>query len=79
VTWVIWNLISVGLETVFVLVQDRCMVCVKCAIGTKCAQVEAHSVHLEIVLILTQERCTVCSEHTMGLKIVFDAHDGTPR
>jgi hypothetical protein len=43
------------------------------------AQVEARSVHLEIVLILTQDRCTVCSERTIGLKIVFDAHDGTPR
>jgi hypothetical protein len=27
------NLISVRLETVLVLVQDRCMVCVKCTIG----------------------------------------------
>jgi hypothetical protein len=27
VTWVIWNLVSVYLETVLELVQDRCMVC----------------------------------------------------
>jgi hypothetical protein len=34
---------------------------------------------LEIVLILTQDRCTVCTEHIIGLKIVLDALDGTPR
>ena len=27
VTWVMWNLISVCLETVLVSVQDRCIVC----------------------------------------------------
>jgi hypothetical protein len=43
------------------------------------AQGEARSVHLEIVLILTQDRCTVCSKGTIGLDIVFDAPDGTPR
>jgi hypothetical protein len=35
VTWVMWNLVSVHLETVLVLVQDRCMVCTKCAIGSE--------------------------------------------
>jgi hypothetical protein len=34
---------------------------------------------LEIVLILTQDRCTVCTEHTIGLEIVLDAPDETPR
>jgi hypothetical protein len=43
------------------------------------AQVEARSVYLEIVLILKQDRCTVCSERTIGLEIIFDAPDGTPR
>ena len=33
VTWVMLNLVSVRLETVFVSVQDRCMVCAKCTIG----------------------------------------------
>jgi hypothetical protein len=28
------NLVSVHLETLLVLVQDRCTVCVKCAIGS---------------------------------------------
>ena len=43
------------------------------------AQVEAHFWHLEIVLILTQDRCPVCAERTMGLEIILDAPDGTPR
>jgi hypothetical protein len=37
------------------------------------------SVYLEIVLILTQDRCMVCVERTIGLQIVLDAPDGTPR
>jgi hypothetical protein len=35
VTWVLWNLVSSCLETVFVSVQDRCSVCAKHTIGTK--------------------------------------------
>jgi hypothetical protein len=46
VTWDVWNLILVHLETVLVLVQDRSMVCTK---------------------------------HTIGIEIVLDALDGTPR
>jgi hypothetical protein len=30
VTWVMWKLVSVRLETVLVSVQDRCMVCAEC-------------------------------------------------
>jgi hypothetical protein len=37
------------------------------------------SVHLELVPILTQDRCMVCAEHTIGLEIILDAPDGTPR
>jgi hypothetical protein len=37
------------------------------------------SVHLEIVLILTQDRCTFCTKRTIGLEIVLDTPDGTPR
>jgi hypothetical protein len=36
-------------------------------------------VHLEIVLILTQDRCTVCAERSIGLEIILDAPDETPR
>jgi hypothetical protein len=34
---------------------------------------------LEIVLILTQDQGTVCAERTIGLEIILDAPDGTPR
>jgi hypothetical protein len=30
-----WNLVSVRLETVLVLVQYRCSVCTKCTIGSE--------------------------------------------
>ena len=44
------------------------------------AQVEyLISFHLDIVLILTQDRCAVCAECTIGLEIILDAPDGTPR
>ena len=53
-TWAMWNLTSFRLETVFVSVQDRCMVCTRSTIGSEIilvtpevplgdeAQVEAH-------------------------------------
>jgi hypothetical protein len=37
------------------------------------------SFHLEIVLILTKDRCTVCTERTIGMKIILDKANGTPR
>ena len=37
------------------------------------------SVHVEIVLILMQDRCAVCVERIIGLEIILDAPDGTPR
>jgi hypothetical protein len=46
VTWVVWNLDLVRLETLVVSVQDRCV---------------------------------VCPEHTIGIEIILDALDGTPR
>ena len=33
-TWVMWNLVSVHLETVLVLVQDTCTVCAKRTISS---------------------------------------------
>jgi hypothetical protein len=33
--WVIWNLISVRLETVLLSVQYRCTVCAECTIGSE--------------------------------------------
>jgi hypothetical protein len=36
-------------------------------------------VHLETVLVSDQDRCTVCTEYTIGIEIVLDTLDGTPR
>jgi hypothetical protein len=36
-------------------------------------------VHLETVLVSVQDRCTVCAKHTVGLEIISDALDSTPR
>ena len=30
-------------------------------------------------LVLGQDRCTVCAKRTVGLEIILDATDGTPR
>jgi hypothetical protein len=35
VTWVMWNLVFVHLETLLVLVQDRCTICAKHSIGSE--------------------------------------------
>jgi hypothetical protein len=34
---------------------------------------------LEIVLILMQDSCTVCAKCTIGLEIILDVPNGTPR
>jgi hypothetical protein len=41
--------------------------------------VESHLVNLETVLVSVQDRCMVCAKRTIGLEIILDAHDGTPR
>jgi hypothetical protein len=33
--WVMWNLVSVYMQTVLVLVQDRCMVCAEHNTGSE--------------------------------------------
>ena len=43
------------------------------------SQVEARFGHSDMVLILIQDRCMVCVECTIGLEIILDAPDGTPR
>jgi hypothetical protein len=37
------------------------------------------SMRLETVLVSVQDMCTVCAKRTIGLEIVLDAPDGTPR
>jgi hypothetical protein len=73
-----WNLVSVHLKTLLVLVQDRCTVYAKRTIGSEIvftnlmvllgdeAQLEGCFVHLDMVLILTQDRCMICAECTIG-------------
>ena len=36
-------------------------------------------IRLDMVLVSEQERCTVCAKHTIGLEIVLEAPDGTPK
>ena len=86
-----WNLVSVRLDIVLVLVQDRCMVCAKRTIGSEIilhvpdgaprrrgsSGILFRSVW--IVLVLVQDMCTVCAKRTIGSEIVLDAPDGTPR
>ena len=43
------------------------------------AQVETRFGLFGLVLILTQDWFIVCAEHTIGLEIILDAPDGTPR
>jgi hypothetical protein len=37
------------------------------------------TIYLEAVLVLVQDRCTVCAKRTIGLEILLDAPNGTPR
>jgi hypothetical protein len=34
---------------------------------------------LETMLVSVQDRCTVCTKRTIGIEIILDALDGTPR
>jgi hypothetical protein len=34
---------------------------------------------LEMVLVSVQDRCMGCAKHTIGLEIVLEEDDGTPR
>jgi hypothetical protein len=77
------SLVSVRLETVLVSEQDRCMVCAKLVhpmvLQVDEAQLVARFGLFEDSAIFTQDRCTVYSERTIGLEIIVDAPDGTPR
>jgi hypothetical protein len=86
-----WNLVSVYLEIVLGLVQDKCTVCAEHTIGSGII-LDAHDgtarllgpcgisfVYLQTVLIWMQDWCKVCAERTVGSEIILDASDGTPR
>ena len=85
-------LVSVYLEIVLSLTQDRCTVCAERSIGSEIVwdapdgtprvmwvKWNLVSIRLEIVLVLVQDRCTVCARRTIGSKIILDAPSGTPR
>jgi hypothetical protein len=66
--WVKWKLVSVSLEIVLILTQDRCTVCTKRARG------------LEIILGTPMElRCMVYAECTTGMEIFMATPDGPLR
>jgi hypothetical protein len=73
-TVVKWNLVSIHLDIVLVLVHGRCTICAKHTMGS-----EIISDRLEIVLVLVQDRCMVCAKLTIGSEIILDTPDGTPR
>ena len=37
------------------------------------------SICLQMVLVSVQDRCTICAKHSIGLGIVLDTPNGTPR
>jgi hypothetical protein len=43
------------------------------------AQVDARFCLFGDTANLTQDRCTICAKCTIGLEIILDAPDGTPR
>ena len=45
----------------------------------KCIIWNLASVQLEVVLVLVQDSCMVCAQCTIGLEIVVEVSDGTPR
>jgi hypothetical protein len=36
-------------------------------------------IYFETVLASVQDRCTICTERTIGIEIILDTLDGTPR
>jgi hypothetical protein len=36
-------------------------------------------IYFETVLVSVQDRCMVCPERTIGIEIILDTLDGTPR
>ena len=55
-----WKLVSVRLEIVLIMTQDRCAVCAERTIGSE--------IILDMVLVSVQDRCMVCAKHTMTQK-----------
>jgi hypothetical protein len=47
-------------------------------LGDMC-HVESYFILFLELTIFMLDRCTICAEHTIGLEIILDAPDGTPR
>ena len=65
-TWVMWNVASFVLEIV-------------CVGEVTLVMWKLTSFRSEIVLVSVQDGCIVCASCAIGLQIVLDAPDGTPR
>ena len=68
-----WMLVSVHLEMVLILSQDRSTVGAEHTIGS-----ESFWTH-PMVLTLMQDRYMVCAKHTMGSEIILGTRNVTPR
>jgi hypothetical protein len=82
--WVMWNLVSICLETdsvhaIYVHGLRRTYHRLQKSFWTHPTILQGDRVGLEIVLILTQDGCVVCAKRTIGSEIVLNAPDGSPR
>jgi hypothetical protein len=78
------RLISIRLEIVLILTQNRCTVCAECTIGSESFCMHPMEllgawvmwnlvlVRLEIVSLSVHDRSTICAKRTIGLEIIFD-------
>jgi hypothetical protein len=83
------KLVSVRLDIVLVLMQDRCTVCTEHTIGLEIildapdillgdmGQAEAHFDPFKDSFNPVQDRCTVCDECTTGMETALGTPDGT--
>jgi hypothetical protein len=85
-------LVLVCLDIVLTLTQDRCMVCAERSIGSEnhfgCTRWISYvtlvmwnlvSIHMVTVAVLVQVTSMVCAKCIIGIEIILDAPDGTPR
>jgi hypothetical protein len=85
-------LVSVCMEIVLILTQDRCTFCVVHTIRSDIVVGHTQwisyvtlvlwnliSNDLVTVLVLVEDRCTVCVERTIGSEIILDTLDGSAR
>jgi hypothetical protein len=75
---------------VLTLTQDRCTVCAELSIAQKWFRINSVDLlcdfgHVEscfnplVTVVLVQDMCTVCAKRTIGIEIILDVPDSTPR